>query len=73
MRSNDLLPQADLLLEMLDAQETFDSSLNFLTLPTDTNSTTTSKNYNQQEENKTTNLDATNSKRSFFLPINSFD
>ena len=63
MRANDLLPQADLLLEMLDAQETFDSSHNFLTLPSESNpanSSTTSKNYNQPEENKTP--DATNSK-----------
>jgi hypothetical protein len=28
MRSNELLPQADLLLEMLDAQDTFDISFN---------------------------------------------
>ena len=69
MRANDLLPQADLLLEMLDAQDTFDVTSSFLTLNTDmstlsTNKTSstypTSKNFNQQNENKTANLDDTN-------------
>ena len=37
MRTNDLLPQADLLLEMLDAQDTFDLTHNLLTFNTDIN------------------------------------
>ena len=76
MRTNDLLPQADLLLEMLDAQETFDSTSTFLTHPTENitsnsstpltnNNSTTPKNFNQQEDMKTSNLDTTNSKISF--------
>ena len=71
MRSNELLPQADLLLEMLDAQETSDSSHSFLTLLTEgnpmtnNNTSTTSKNFTQQEENQTSNIDATNSKIDF--------
>lgn len=70
MRTNDLLPQADLLLEMLDAQETFDSSSSFLTHPTENttstnNNSTTSKNFNQQDDMKTSNLDTTNSRVSF--------
>lgn len=32
MRANDLLPQADLLLEMLDAQDSFDLNASFLSL-----------------------------------------
>jgi hypothetical protein len=43
MRSNDLLPQADLLLEMLDAQETYDLSLH---MNVNTHSSRT-ENYNQ--------------------------
>jgi hypothetical protein len=77
MRANDLLPQADLLLEMLDAQETFDITNSFLTINTDINnlsSTTnsksssnyqTSKNYNQQDNNKTANNDDLNGKNTF--------
>jgi hypothetical protein len=38
MRANDLLPQADLLLEMLDAQDTFDINQSPITLNTDINS-----------------------------------
>lgn len=37
MRANDVLPQADLLLEMLDAQDTFDRSQNFLTYNSESN------------------------------------
>ncbi len=64
MRANDLLPQADLLLEMLDAQDTFDITNSFLTLNTDINHSKissiypTSKNYNQ-DDNKIANLDDT--------------
>jgi len=38
MRANDLLPQADLLLEMLDAQDAFDMNNSCLSLNTDLNS-----------------------------------
>ncbi|CAM4744992.1 unnamed protein product [Rotaria magnacalcarata] len=37
MRANDLLPQADLLLEMLDAQDTFDLNRGFLSINSDAN------------------------------------
>jgi hypothetical protein len=37
MRANDLLPQADLLLEMLDAQDAFDMNNSCLSLNTDLN------------------------------------
>ena len=40
MRANDLLPQADLLLEMLDAQDTLDRSQHFLTYNSENNSLT---------------------------------
>jgi hypothetical protein len=69
MRANDLLPQADLLLEMLDAQDTFDITNSFLTLNTDMNNSKTlstyqtSKNYNQQDDtNKIAHLDDTDGK-----------
>ncbi|CAF0768474.1 unnamed protein product [Adineta ricciae] len=38
MRTNDLLPQADLLLEMLDAQDSLDLNNSFLSMNTDINS-----------------------------------
>ncbi len=67
MRANDLLPQADLLLEMLDAQDTFDITNSFLTLNADINNSktssmySTSKNYNQ-DDNKMSHLDDTDGK-----------
>jgi len=73
MRANDLLPQADLLLEMLDAQDTFDINNRFLILNTDinhlsssshtTNNSTISKNYTQKDDNKTQNIDDLNGKK----------
>jgi len=54
MRTNDLLPQADLLLEMLDAQETFDVHTNFLT--TNNERTQHDNNINQNTENINSNF-----------------
>jgi hypothetical protein len=75
MRANDSLPQADLLLEMLDAQDTFDINHSFLSLNTDVNSLSTHSsnfsqnslmnNYNQKKsgDNKTSNIDDSNGKK----------
>jgi hypothetical protein len=59
MRANDLLPQADLLLEMLDAQDTFDINNGFLSINTDVNNSSTrtssfSQNYNQKKQDDQT-------------------
>ena len=66
MRANDLLPQADLLLEMLDAQDTFDINNGFLSINTDgnTRSSSFSQNYNQkkQDDQTTSNIDDLNGK-----------
>jgi hypothetical protein len=62
MRINGLLPQADLLLEMLEAQDTFDITNSFLTINTDT----TSKIYDQKDKNKNQNLDELNGKKIIF-------
>ena len=40
MRANDLLPQADLLLEMLDAQDSFENNASFLSFNNEMNSLT---------------------------------
>jgi len=62
MRANDLLPQADLLLEMLDAQDTFDINNSFLTINTDI-STNNNNNIISKDDNKTQNIDDLNGKK----------
>ncbi|UJR26010.1 hypothetical protein I4U23_007356 [Adineta vaga] len=61
MRSNDLLPQADLLLEMLDAQDSLDLNNGFLSmntnisaLSTDTSNLSQNLSTNNNNENNTT-------------------
>ncbi len=55
MRSNDLLPQADLLLEMLDAQETYDITFHMNV----NNHSSQTDNYNQNSLSGNTNVTPT--------------
>lgn len=57
MRTNDLLPQADLLLEMLDAQDSLDLNNSFLSMNTDISSLTSDGNPNLPTNNS--NMDNT--------------
>jgi hypothetical protein len=65
MRANDLLPQADLLLEMLDAQDTFDINNSFLTINTDIS--TNNNNITSKDDNKTPNIDDLNGKKKIYI------
>ena len=57
MRANDLLPQADLLLEMLDAQDTCDISLQLNV--NNTNHSSQSENFSNSNTLTTTNMNST--------------
>ena len=71
MRAKDLLPQADLLLEMLDAQDSFDVNNIFLSLNTDMNglsSHTANFSHNSSTNNKNNNNNNNNNLTSGMAP-----